>query len=602
VTIVLSFLANHVWQSTVFAFVVALLTQGLKNNRAETRFWLVLTASLKFLIPFSLLTGIGTLVPAPGKLPRVIQAGMSRAVEPFESLPVLVNQTANIPVVASTWTWATWWPIALVGIWLSGIVFITVLSWRRSRQVTAIAGHARRLLDGPEVEIMERLSRGLGFDRPIPILESTATVEPGLFRIVDPVLLLPANIGCHLDTLQLEAMIAHELSHARRRDNLWSTTHRIVETMFWFHPLVWWLGKRLVDERERACDEDVLQLGCQPEVYALAMVKVCEFCISAPFDCIAGIRGSDLKSRIEAVMMNRSSLKLSYPKKGLLAVAAIVSLLSVVLAGSMRHSQVAAPLTFEAASVKPAGPRSGLTWGSCRGTDPSGGGGWIASRILPGMSRPAPPALGRCSITRASLKQILQAAYDLAPTVEITGGPAWFDSDRFDIDAKAEDPSKTTEAQLQQMLQQLLADRFKLKLHREEKEVSGFLLVVDRNGSKVKEVSETVNVPPERGMQGGRPGDMNYRAAPMSLLAQFLSGVFGRPVQDKTGLTGRYTFTLKWALAENDFVPPEFARPPDPAGPSLVTALQEQLGLRLQSGKVPILIVVVDSAERPLPN
>ena len=118
----------------------------------------------------------------------------------------------------------------------------------------------------------------------------------------------------------------------------------------------------------------------------------------------------------------------------------------------------------------------------------------------------------------------------------------------------------------------------------------------------VAKVSETVKVPAERGMQGGRPGDMKYRDAPMGLLAQFLSGVFGRPVQDKTGLTGRYTFTLQWALGENDSVPPEFARPPDPAGPSLVTALQEQLGLRLQSGKVPILIVVVDSAERPLPN
>jgi bla regulator protein BlaR1 len=598
VTIVLSFLANHVWQSTLFAFLVVLLPLALKNNRAETRFWLVLTASLKFLIPFSLLAGIGTFVPAPRKLPPVIQAGMSAAIEPFGSSRVVVNHTADTPVAKNTWKWAIWWPIALIGIWLCGIVFITVLSWRRSRRVAAIAGKAKRLVEGPEVEITERLSRGFGFERPIPILESTATVEPGLFRVFDPVLLLPANIGRHLDTLQLEAIIAHELSHARRRDNLWSTAHRIVETLFWFHPLVWWIGKRLVDERERACDEDVLQQGCEREVYAQAMVKVCEFCISARFDCIAGIRGSDLKARIEAVMMNRTSLKLSYPKKALLATGAILSILSVVLAGSMRHPQAAAPLTFEAASVKPASPRSGLTWGSCHGTDSSGAGGWIASRILPGMSRPAPSALGRCVITAATLKQIVSEAYDLAPTVEIAGGPSWFDSDRFDIDAKAEDPSKTTDAQLQQMLQQLLADRFKLKLHRENKEVSGSLLVVDKNGSKLKEVTDAVNVP----ARGGRPGDMNFRAAHIGVLAEFLSGIMGRPVQDKTGLTGRYTFDLKWALGENDVVPPEFAQPKDHAGPSLVTALQEQLGLRLQSGRVPILIVVVDSAEKALPN
>src|SRR5215471_11014023 len=216
---------------------------------------------------------------------------------------------------------------------------------------------------------MERVSRTLGLALPIPILESQAIVEPGVFGIVTPVLLLPTSIGHNLDNFELEAVIVHELLHVRRRDNLWSTAHRIVETMFWFHPVVWWLGKRLVDERERACDEAVLQQGCEREVYALAMVKVCEFCMSAPFDRVAGIRGSDLKARIEAVMMNRTSLKLSYPKKGLLAVAAILSLLSVVLAGSMRHSQVAAPLAFEAASVKPAGPRSGITWGSCHGTN-----------------------------------------------------------------------------------------------------------------------------------------------------------------------------------------------------------------------------------------
>src|SRR4029077_16956371 len=108
-------------------------------------------------------------------------------------------------------------------------------------------------------------------------------------------------------------------------------------------------------------------------------------------------------------------------------------------------------------------------------------------RMLRGMAAPAPAAVGRCAITSASLKQILQEAYDFAPTIDITGGPAWFDSDRFDIDAKAEDPSKTTVAQLKQMLQQLLADRFKLKLHQEKRVVSGSLLVVAGNGSKLKE-------------------------------------------------------------------------------------------------------------------
>lgn len=101
-----------------------------------------------------------------------------------------------------------------------------------------------------------------------------------MFRIVEPVLLLPANIGCHLDTLQLEAVIAHELSHARRGDNLWAAAHRVVEALFWFHPMVWWLGTRLVEEREHPCDEEVLQQGFECEAYAEAMIRVCELCLA----------------------------------------------------------------------------------------------------------------------------------------------------------------------------------------------------------------------------------------------------------------------------------------------------------------------------------
>jgi len=265
-------------------------------------------------------------------------------------------------------------------------------------------------------------------------------------------------------------------------------------------------------------------------------------------------------------------------------------MLSVALAGSMRQA-------FEAATVKPTSRGNELTWGWCRGTDSSDREGpWIGGRITAGMTVPARPALGRCAITGATLKQIVRAAYDLSPTVEITGGPGWTDSDRFDIEAKAE-TSSVNVVQLQQMLQQLLSERFQLKLHRETRDVSGALLVVAGSGSKLKEAG-AVDAPPV----GGRPGDMNFQAAPMGVLAELLSGILGRPIEDKTGLTGRYSFTLKWTVGENDLIPRNFDRPTDPAGPSLVTALQEQLGLRLQSAKVPGLFVVIDSAQKPSAN
>ena len=96
----------------------------------------------------------------------------------------------------------------------------------------------------------------------------------GIFK---PVLLLPEGIAERLTPAQLEAILAHELRHVQRRDNLTAAIHMLVETIFWFHPLVWWIRARLMEERERACDEGVLRLGSEPQVYAESILKVCEF-------------------------------------------------------------------------------------------------------------------------------------------------------------------------------------------------------------------------------------------------------------------------------------------------------------------------------------
>ena len=126
--------------------------------------------------------------------------------------------------------------------------------------------------------------------------------EPGVFGILHPVLLWPEGISQHLDDAHLESIFAHELCHVQRRDNLTSAIHMLVAAIFWFHPLVWWLEKCLIDERERACDEAVLQLVKQPQIYAESILKVCEFCIESPLTCVSGITGADLKKRIVQIM------------------------------------------------------------------------------------------------------------------------------------------------------------------------------------------------------------------------------------------------------------------------------------------------------------
>ena len=96
------------------------------------------------------------------------------------------------------------------------------------------------------------------------LILSKSALEPGILGIFHPVLLLPAGISERLNNEQLDAILMHELCHVRRHDNVAAALHMLVEALCWFHPLIWWIGRRLVDERERACDEEVLKLGTDP--------------------------------------------------------------------------------------------------------------------------------------------------------------------------------------------------------------------------------------------------------------------------------------------------------------------------------------------------
>ena len=165
-----------------------------------------------------------------------------------------------------------------------------------------------------------------GTRKPIDIVLSRASLEPGIFGILRPVLIWPEGISKHLEDAHLEAILAHEVWHVRRRDNLAAALHMVVEAVFWFHPLVWWLGARMVEERERACDEEVVELGSERQVYAESILKVCEFCVGSPLACVSGVTGSDLKKRMVHIMTERIARKLDFGKKLLLSTAGVLAL------------------------------------------------------------------------------------------------------------------------------------------------------------------------------------------------------------------------------------------------------------------------------------
>lgn len=212
------------------------------------------------------------------------------------------------------------------------------------------------------------------------------------------------------------------------------------------------------------------------------------------------------------------------------------------------------------------------------------------------------PGGGRFEASHATLKAMVAYAYDVREFY-VAGGPGWAGSDRFEIVAKtdAKADANATPAQMRVMLQSLLTERFKLALHRETKEATVYQLVVSKGGPKLQEA-------------GGDPGFIRFlgrgqidgQRIPMTGLANYLQTLLGEVVVDKTALTASYNFKLAWTPDEGQAGRPGagagLGNPAEESGPSIFTALQEQLGLKLEGTKGPVETVVIDHAEKPSEN
>ena len=167
-------------------------------------------------------------------------------------------------------------------------------------------GHVRAAL---------RMASPLQLGLPIPAMSTPLRLEPGVFGMFRQVLILPEGITEQLTGAQFESVLEHELCHARRRDNLTAAVHMLVESQFWFHPLVWLIRVRMLEERERACDEEVLRAAADPRDYAEGIVAVCRYCLNSQVVCVSGITGSNLKRRVECIMMNRGTCNLNFGRR-----------------------------------------------------------------------------------------------------------------------------------------------------------------------------------------------------------------------------------------------------------------------------------------------
>jgi len=220
---------------------------------------------------------------------------------------------------------------------------------------------------------------------------------------------------------------------------------------------------------------------------------------------------------------------------------------------------------------------------------------------------------GRGYAKNATLKMIMATAFQI-PIFQISGGAGWTDSDRFDVEGKAED-SKTGYIQLRLMMQSLLEDRFHLRIHRETRVSSVFSLVVAKGALKLKlsvdQTSPDASTPtsspfdgPSRGSVLMGPGMLVANAASMSVLSKVLTPEMERPVLDRTNLTGRFDIRLKWMPDAHSAGGADASDVTTNTAdlPTVLTALREQLGLELKSDRGPIEFLVIDSAEKPSPN
>lgn len=580
-------IANHLWQSTLFVGIAGLLTLLLRNNRAQVRYGLWLAASAKFLVPLSVLVFAG------GEFTRHI--AIARVQSPARSdLPLLVEQVnepfgAQVslsPVSASHQARFAGLLVPILAVVWTGGFAIVILSWgMRWRKLRSA------------IRAASPMPLAIG----VPVLSSASFFEPGVFGVFHPLILLPDGIATRLTPAELRAILAHELSHVRRRDNLAAVMHMAVEAVLWFYPLVWWLGARLMDERERACDEEVLLAGNQPEAYAEGILKICELYLESPLPCVPAVTGANLRNRIEKIMARRIGRKLNLARKAVLTAALLAAVTVPITVGILNapalRAQPAAPPApkFEVASIRV--NRSG---------EARVGGGF-----QPG---------GRYHVTNYTLRALIASAYfrpQVNPGFLIEGGPKWIDSEHFDIDAKtsAEVPAgpEGPSSPRRRMLQALLAERFNLETHDETRQEPIYALVFAKSEKTMGPQLHPSSVDCAAAQAGAvraffpriGPGAVAITGTTLTQFVSLLPRFVNRVVRDSTGLTGCFDIQLTWTPAPGEWVappPPGQSASPPAAGPSIFTAVREQLGLKLEPRTGPVDILVIDHVEMPSEN
>jgi uncharacterized protein (TIGR03435 family) len=522
----------------------------------------------------ALATGFGLLLALPlasGITPVVVAVPVPVPTGPRASLVEPVNEfTLGVPERPPSDGSATFgFDRLLLTVWLAGVLvsLVPVLAG-----LVQLRGLRRTGLPSARAQaIATTLAAEIGLHRSSLVVSHphvTGPITCGVFR---PIIVFPSDADDWSDQA-IYGALRHELEHIRRRDWLSHCVSRIVCACYWFHPLVWVAWRRLVLEAERACDDAVLQRE-NASAYASLLVAIAQRQSSNVLPLLLTMaRRGDLAMRVSSLL--DSTVRRGRAGRGIVTASIAVALMIVAVTAPLTMKAQAGQLErleFEVASVK-------------RNTSASD-------------ERQFRPTPGRFSARNVTLKMLVTYAYSLRD-FQVIGGPDWISEHRYDIDATAVNGAAW---QLQaRMLQSLLADRFKLTLHREKRELPVYSLRVAVGGPRIspspqgrclKAEPAAPIAPADRskacGFMGMGRDSLQATAVTMPIAAEGLSMALDRMVIDRTGLPGEFDIALKWNSVE---------------GPSIFTAIQELLGLRLEADRGPVEVVVIERVEQPSEN
>jgi uncharacterized protein (TIGR03435 family) len=380
-----------------------------------------------------------------------------------------------------------------------------------------------------------------------------------------------------------------------------STIHR---ALLWYSPLSWYLDRQIVRLAEEASDDAALAAIHDRASYAEMLLEFMQRGVRRKsMQGVPMARYCQPEQRIHRIL-DATTLSRGVTRWSVLAILALGLPLAYVIAAATSSSPLEERLTFEAASIRPYQP----TPGARRGDKQSGG---------PGTTDP-----GRIHYPMVTPRYVLLQAFDVS-NYQIVG-PDWIDREYFDIDATM--AAGTTKEQFRSMLQNLFVDRFKMAVHRESREFAGYSLVVAKNGPKFKESKEAPapqddgapDPPLKPGPDGffpspQRPGmflqltalpnaHSTFQQVTMESLAAILQTQMRRPVIDQTGLTAKYDFVLNFSMQGLDLgigrIPVSMGSGDKEPLPDIPSALQGQLGLKLEPMKLSQQVVVIDHMEK----